>query len=544
MTETATALETREFEIRRVNPETRTVEGIAVPFGETITRRGLFGTTRERFERGAFAEMRDDVMLFYGHTAPIGRITDHREADDGLHITAHISETRTGDEVYTLLRDGVLTKFSVGFFPVEHRIENEGTDEETKVRTKVDLREVSVVPIPAYDGAKIADVRAGTIPTRSIATLTIPTDPTVQPREKESHTMPETDTLTPDDLTEIRDSISDLSRRMDTLGDQAGAGPAVSAFRSAGEWLKALAAGDETATAEARATATTDDSVLRPAWVNRALKFVQEKRRIINLFGTGTLPEMGNKVEYPEVDQANTTGTVAKQSSEGEALAYMEVALTTGSATVGTYGGYSRLSRQSIERSDLAYLSAVYLYQAIQYAKATEAATRSVLTAMTGTGTATLAEDTVSAWIDLVVDAAAAIEDDSLGLYADFMVVSRDVFKAIVHKTDSADRPVFALNGDGQNTIGAANIVRPKFSIGGQLAGTVDPKLPDGSCYVAAEESMTTLESAGAPFRLNDEDIVKLTRDFSLYGYLANTTNDAKGIVKCDVSALTGGTTG
>lgn len=503
-----TEVQYRTFEVREVDTETRTFEGLAVPYNTPTEINGY----REMFVRGAFGEGISGP-LYFGHDhrqggMPVGKIVEARESDEGLHIKAKISKTTKGDDAYTLLRDGAVQSLSVGFTPIESRMEDD-----VLVRTAAKFLEVSLTPFSAYETAKVAEVRSADT-------------------DKQEETPMET-TMDPNaDLSEIRESITDIERRITVLSDDRGGEP-VSQFRSAGEILKALASGDERAQAEFRDFGTMADAdVTRPGWIQRPLKFVQEKRRVINLFSRGPLPPTGNTVEYPYVD--SVSGTVAEQEDEGDALAYMEVALTSGTSPVKTYGGYSSLSRQAIERSDLAYLDAVLRYQALQYAKATETAARTALLAMTGTGTGTLASDDAQGWIDVVIDAAADIEDDSLGLTADFILVGRDVFKSIAHMVDDAGRPIFALNGDGQNTVGSANLVRGSFQIAG-LTGVVDPTLPAETAIVASAEAFTVLESPGAPFRLQDESIINLTKDFSLYGYMATVVNDAKGVVVLDV---------
>lgn len=513
-------LEYREVEIREVT-DSREISGLAVPYGEVID----VGGYRERFERGDHA-FEPDALLFYGHDhrsggMPVGRVIASRDTDAGLEVRVQISKTSKGDEVYQLARDGVLKKFSIGFEPISHR-EEDGV----VVRTASRAKEVSITPFPAYASASITQVRE-------------------EDHHKEESTQMSDENIN-EDVVEMRDTLAELERRIAVMAEERDenlAGNKVQ-FRTAGELLKALASGDEKARMELRAADATPPATSVQAgadfdnggnWINRPLRFVLERRRTINLFSKAPLPAAGNTVEYPKV--GSTNGTVAKQNAEGDALAYMEVELTTGSATVGTYGGYSRLSRQAIERSDMAYLDAVLRYQAIQYAKATEAVVRAAMTGAAGTGTATLAGDTVEGWLDLVIDGAAAIEDDSLGLQAEFMIVSRDVFKKIAHKTDSADRPVFALTGDNVNTAGRANLVKASANIAG-LPVVVDPNLAANTCIMASSEALSTLESQGAPFRLNDESVVNLTKDFSLYGYLAVTLNDAKGLVVCDVDLV------
>ena len=147
--------EFRSFEVREVEEETRTVSGLAVPYNKVVS----VGTYREMVAPGAFGKP-EDVKLYFGHNhrqgeAPIGRVVEFREDEAGLHIKARISDTQRGNEIHTLLRDGVLNKFSVGFTPVEQETNDDGV----VVRTKANLFEVSVVPVPAYADAADSEVR-------------------------------------------------------------------------------------------------------------------------------------------------------------------------------------------------------------------------------------------------------------------------------------------------------------------------------------------------------------------------------------------------
>src|SRR5690606_33916701 len=138
------------------------------------------------------------VMLFWRHDEPIGIVTEHRDDETGWFISARISETPRGDEAYALLRDGVVTEFSVGSEPVEHR-----TDDETGdiTRTRVIAREVSVVPFGAYGvDASVTEVRQRT--------------DNPSPLERST---PMTDTIAAPDLIEVRERIEELERRSATF---------------------------------------------------------------------------------------------------------------------------------------------------------------------------------------------------------------------------------------------------------------------------------------------------------------------------------------
>ena len=141
-------METRDFEVR-LNADTREVTGIAVPYGQVAD----IGMYREQFVPGAIRSV-EDVKLFWQHSEPIGKIVEGRDTADGFEIRATISKTARGDEAYTLLKDNVINKFSVGFVPVEQT-----RDGDLVTRTLVDLKEVSLVSFPAFSGASVAEVR-------------------------------------------------------------------------------------------------------------------------------------------------------------------------------------------------------------------------------------------------------------------------------------------------------------------------------------------------------------------------------------------------
>ncbi len=108
-------IETRDLVAESIDFEERTVTGIAVPYGQQAN---IGGQYFEEFVPGAIRSI-EDVKLFYAHEEPIGKIIDGRDEERGYVITAKVSDTPRGNEVLTLMRDGVLNKFSVGFIPLE-----------------------------------------------------------------------------------------------------------------------------------------------------------------------------------------------------------------------------------------------------------------------------------------------------------------------------------------------------------------------------------------------------------------------------------------
>ncbi len=509
------------------NDGQRTVSGLAVPYGEDLDRPNwMAGTTLQRFAPGS-AVVRDNAQLFYGHDhvdrrTPIGRIVSSEQTDAGLKITATLSRTAKGDEVYTLLKDGVLTQFSIGYHHVTNHIEDADTDAPVLVHDEVDVFETSVVPDPAYKTALIEQVLSA-----SPAATTPDTGDT---------DMTTTDTLSAEDGRALQTSIDTLAAQVQVLADNGGgqSGPADLGVHSLGEFAKGLLDGSSAPKAEAITLAyegaVTGDSIVRPAWIDRDVRLVVENRPIFNLFSSERLPSEGNSVEYPEFD--SQTGDVATQANEGDDLAYLELKFKTGTAPVLTRGGYSMLTRQVIERSSIPYLNKIIRRQAISYGVASNAAVRGALTSLTNTNTAAIsaaARVKGVAWTDTVLEASAAIEGSTAGLTAEFWVMGLTHLKQVLGVTDSTDRPVFALTGDNVNTFGEGSVRALRANIGG-MPVFYDPKLTGTASYICSSEALTTMESG--PFSLTDENIINLTKAFSVYGYSAITKNEAKGVVK------------
>jgi HK97 family phage prohead protease len=502
----AVGLEIRSVEIRSVDADKREITGLAVPYNQTTN----IGGYNERFEPGAFGKA-EDVKLFYGHSEPIGLVTKGIDTADGYEITARISETQRGNEVYTLMKDGVLNRFSVGFLPVEHRME-----EDTVVRTKATLKEVSVVAFPAYEGAKVSEVREASDENKN---------------EKEAYEDMSNEVIE-SEVADLRDRTEDLERRFTTLGESTEGKDSAPQYRLGGEFIKALASNER----EARDFATlTSNATPAEQWVPERLRLQAENRQITNLFSKGTLPAEGMTVTYNRV--SGTAGTVGVQAAEGDALPYMEVTFDTASADVETYGGYASLSRQVIERSTVPALETTLDYMARQYAKATEKAVRDAFVAGTGYNTGTLASDDAEGWIDLVVDSVDLIENNSKGSHADFILVSSDVYKRLAHMVDGQGRPLFSIAGQSVNSLGAANPVSGSLNVAG-LTVIKASALAANSTFVASSDAVKVWESAGAPFALTDDDIIHLTKDFSLYGYLAVGVTNPLSVVKVDVDLV------
>lgn len=509
--------------------------GIGVPYGERIEVMDWFGKHSEEFAPGSVELAETGAKIYWRHGEIIGRLTDGRDTEAGYELDAKISDTTLGRDAYTMLRDGTIDRLSIGFQPIEWREDDEGHITYTKVRAV----EFSLVPHPAYASAGVSAVRSA------------------QTHTPKGDTVP-TDTLTRDDLNPVNETLDKLERQMALIqANTTPSGPSVPQFRSMGEFVKAIADGDESAaefhrqytTGElqrAYTGGTTGDAALTDTFVGNFIKLVGQRRRIINKFTTGTLPAKGMNVDYVQLLDDGTV--VAKQAGEGEPLPFGKVTLKRDSAPVETYGGYGDLSLQLVKRSDTPVIDTTLEAFGLRYAKVTNAAVATEvnqvitdrLAAFNDTGDPdTTAAVTLAAtrtpdeWLDLIVDAAMNREDS--GFAIEGLMVSVDIFKELIRLKDG-DHRLMTVYGQGTNTVGRLDL----SAVSGDLANvTVDllPGVTGDRAVFYDPVAIKTLESPGAPARLQDENIINLTKQFSVHGDMAILTPFPEAILPVNFAA-------
>lgn len=147
------------MELRGIDSDGRTIDGVCVPYDEISYLTP--NPAGERVLRGAFTksigQQASKIFLFRGHdhNHPIGRGVAFSDEADGLHGTFRIRASKLGDEALEDLADGFLPAMSVGFKPVQAR---RGKAGETEIVEGM-LKEVSLLPIGAYEGARVLAMR-------------------------------------------------------------------------------------------------------------------------------------------------------------------------------------------------------------------------------------------------------------------------------------------------------------------------------------------------------------------------------------------------
>jgi HK97 family phage prohead protease/HK97 family phage major capsid protein len=502
-------IETRSLELRLENLEERTITGLAVPYGQDANIGGMY---TERFAPGAIDSV-EDVKLFYGHETPIGVVVAGRDTDGGYEITAKVSETSLGNDVLTLMRDGALNKFSVGFVPVSQ--EQDGS---TITRTKVSLKEVSVVPFPAYAGASITEVREES-----------PSEPEII-TESES----ELENNIELDVRSVQDEVAELRRVVESsVAPVAPVAPEYMNYRSFGEYAQAFAKGESAAVELARAASTSADTYAAPGYIGYINKLIEANRPSWNVWSRSVLPATGMTVEYAAI--TGNTLAVGAQDDENDALSFGNLTIDSVSTAVDTYGGYTTVSKQALLRGSVDYAGIAFDALAVAYANATNTAAKAKIAALDFTGKVMdLDGGTAASVIEGLIDGVKYIKANS-GLNAEFILCSADSYKYFMKIADSAGRPIVNVNNDGANTFATAN-----NDLTGSIWGipvVVDPTLGTGLAYLANSRALMVMEANGSGTRLTSQDVSTLTDTLSLYGFAAIAVPFESAIVKLDVTA-------
>lgn len=511
-----------------------TLEGVAVPFNQ---RYALFSDYAEIIDPDCDFGSRKTVKVSREHGDLIGKLTDMRREGDGLHIVAKLADTESGREAAELVRAGVYDAFSIGFRPVENSV-IDSDDGVTEVhRRAIDLFEVAVTGIPAYPAAEITGQRSQTTTTNN--------------NESEAPSMGNDN------------EQRDVNERLEAFGEElrgikatVAAGiqttaPAElgGAFRSAGDYLKALSDernADHAAAIDlmrqTRDQIVTGDTGNTVAWIADDLRLIEQRRKVTNILTRDTLPATGMSMEYNVVSEDTTS--VAKQASEGAALTFGKVKFGTKTADINTYGGYTTLSRQVIDRSTTPMLNTALRALNNAYAKATENAVRTYLYDLIKSqrdatqnpnniaAPAALNAMTPDQWAGLILDAAEVMDDRNAAMTR--LGVSKDVALALIKLKDSGNR-FMDISGKGSDTIGAFDLT----GVVGDLMRVpvyLLPKAPTGTAAFIDPAAVTVWESGG-PTQLSNTDPVNIVDNYSVYGYMAVAATFTDGLLPVKFAA-------
>ena len=526
----------------------RIVRSIGVPYGVEIE---LFPGYYETIAPGA-VQPRDHRMLYWAHETPIGLVIEETDTPEAWSYAARFSSTPTADEAYTLTMDTVVRSSSIGFFPIEwEMVEDE--DGVHITHTKIDVREVSLVPIPAYDGATVTDIRhAGT-----------PQSPApAGPPNQEVHPMSDSpvtlDSIQADNAALAR-SVEDINRTLELIRAGGHHGPEtphpLAQFRSVGDYLKKAAAGDPGA---ARAAAELHTRAFEgglvedggtgaaPGWVADLIKLEEVLMPVANSFlYTKDLPREGMSLEYGVLE--SEAMNVATQATQGDNLVGPgKITIGVEQASVLTGGGWSALSRQAVERSRVNLLDLHMTALNRRLLRWIEAQARATFTTTFDANLAaasdiqTLAKAYGEAdaihWLALILDLAENFDDKGYPLAG--IKVSREVFLALA-AVPSTQRLLVVKQAptDQPGTGGTLDVSVPEADLYGMSVELI-PNWAGAKMAAYSREAIRTQVDPATGFLLQDDNIVNLTKVFSTYTYLSSYTQIPDAIVPVDLDGI------
>lgn len=337
---------------------------------------------------------------------------------------------------------------------------------------------------------------------------------------------------------ELRSAVDDLTRRVELIGTSIPA-PAephpLAKFRSMGDYVKAVAKGDEHAL-RAYAGLTLGDIVPEngPAWANKMVKIIEAKTPTVNMFTHTKDLTPSTVIEYGQVTLNNGL-KVAEQLAEGDDLVFGKIGFQTGLTTKPkTIGGWTDISRQSIELSPINVVDLLWRGFAVKYAETLEAIASKALAdlyaaqvAAGGTNVVTGDLTTANGIIDLLIDLATRYETSPYGL--DVIYLAPDLFKTVA-KINEAPKAL-QITAAPVDKVGTLSLSSGLTASLGNITVKLGAGMAPGTAFAADAQAIKLQESPGAPFQLQDENIVNLTKQFSVYGYVAAYTEFPEALV-------------
>ena len=411
----------------------RTITGVAVPWD---TAAAVSSGEKVSFKRGAFDLNAKAPKLLENHDMAQlrGVVVELADDDAGLLFTAKFANTKASDEAIELVKAGAYDSVSVGAVPVKFKYDDKGV----MVVSQANLIEISLVAQPAFADAVITEIAAS------------------EPEADE--------TPTPDTIEEI-EPMSNENPAVEASAEIVPTTPIHAAARreyklpTAAEYMVKFAAGGaEFAEFNARMLAaapdvtTTDTPGILPTPIVSPIynSFVANYRPLITAMGVRTMPQSGKVFIRPKVTTNTTIG-----ASNGEL-----VPLDSGTFVVddiqitkALFGGFVKLSEESIDMTSPEVLSALIDDMARVYANATDVAACATFEAgVTQTETLTSATDPAD-WVSFIYNSAEQILNNSNGNLPNVLIVSPAYYAALGALVDNTGRPLFPNVGP-QNALG------------------------------------------------------------------------------------------
>ena len=412
----------------------RQITGLAVPWNVKAT---LSGGESVVFLEGSLPEdgPMPKLLEYHDDTRVIGRVTERVSTAEGMMFVAKLSATRAADDALALLADGALDSVSVGAVPTKFKRLADGTLEVSEAK----FVELSVVTVPAYESAQVYSVAASSPEEEAPDEEEVIPTPT-QPSEE-------------DEMSEA------LEAAVPTAPIQYAAPKREFKLPTAAEYMvKFVAGGSEFAEFNQRIVAaapnvtTTDTPGILPVPIISPIynNFVANYRPLITAMGVRQMPASGKVFIRPKVTTNTTIG-----ASNGELVPLDQGTFVVDDIqiTKALYGGYVKLSEESMDMTSPEVLGALIDDMARVYANQTDIAACTTFAAGVSQ-TEALADITEPAdWVAFIYNSAEQILNNSNGNLPNVLVTTPAYYAALGALTDNSGRPLFPNVGP-QNSFG------------------------------------------------------------------------------------------
>ena len=490
------------------------IAGIAVPWDVVAT---VSGGQRVKFLRGAFDLNQKAAKLLENHDMGQlrGVVNALSDSDAGLEFEATLADTRASKDAVALLKAGAYDWVSVGANPVSFKFDKQGV----MVVSNAQLIELSLVAVPAYAEAVITEIAASADPEESEEeeTLDTPEEETVseaiKAESEESATTPTSPILYAQTKREFK-----LPSAAEYMCKFVAGGAEFAEFNS-----RIHAAAPDVATSDLPGILPTP--IISPIYNN----FVANYRPLITAMGVRQMPQSGKAFIRPKVVTNTTIG-----ASNGELVALDQGTFVVDDIqiTKALYGGYVKLSEESIDMTSPEVLSALVDDMARVYANATDVAACATFEAGVSQTETLTSATTPADWVSFIYNSAEQILTNSNGNLPNVLIMAPAYYAALGALVDGQGRPLFPNVGP-QNALGTTEA----SSFNGNAFGlnlVVDRNLTlpgDNNLYVGDSSGFECWEQQRGAVSVDLSDGA-LGRVIKFRGYFSSVMMDATKFVK------------
>lgn len=474
------------------------IAGIAVPWAPVSAV--VSDGTRVAFERGAFDTTQKPAKLVENHdlTQLRGTVTIS-DGEEGLEFEATFAKTAAARDAVELVKAGAYDSVSVGANPIKYKFDKNGT----MIVSQASLVELSLVAVPAFEAAQITEIAASA--------------------EEEAQ---------PTQETEMSEEIKAEAPAEAVIPTQPLFAAAKREFvmPSAAEYIsKFLQGGSEWAEFDARLRAAAPDvvttdtpGVLPKPIVTPVYNSLRGIRPVIDAIGAKAMPAGGKVFIRPEV---TTHTTIGASNGENVALDAGTFVVSENQVTKGVYGGYVKVSEETMDWSQPEIVQLILDDMARAYAQATDnVAADNLVSGASTTTNFTVADIADPAeWARWMYTAAESILNATKYLPS-HLFLSANMWRALGLLVDSSDRPLFPQVGP-MNAFGAMNPAGTQASAFG-LTVVVDANFANDTVIVGVPDGYEIFEQQKGAISAEAND-GSLSRTIAFRGYLATLMIEA-----------------